>query len=142
MRLGDSYRLRIVSSKPVDLDEAIRDCLNFLDSLSLDSEIENRIKKVRSSLKEPGNPLVVDEIIKRKLGKILERREIQNDDTYYFLYHDKNIEFHDIPIPSGSPNSDARYYVWDNKTGLLLQKILPHSKTSCNSEPPLLHIFS
>jgi hypothetical protein len=72
MRLGDSYRLRIVSSKPVDLDKAIRDCLNFLDSLSLDSEIEIRIKKVRSSLKEPGNPLVVDERIKRNKQVLLE----------------------------------------------------------------------
>ena len=64
--------MRIVSSKPVDLDEAIGDCLNFLVSLSLDSEIENRIKKVRSSLKEPGNPLVVDEIIKRNKQVLLE----------------------------------------------------------------------
>lgn len=72
-----------------------------------------------------------DYLIEQKMGK-LERRIMELDDTYYFLYFDRNIQFHDTPIPSGSPNSDARYYVWDDKTGLLLQAIPPYSKTSCN----------
>ena len=73
-----------------------------------------------------------DYLIEQKMEKTLERRLMKLDGNYYFLYHDKNIEFHDTPIPSGSPGSDARYYVWDNKTGLLLQTVPPYSKTSCN----------
>lgn len=65
VRLGDSYRMRIVISKSVDLDEAIRDCLNFLDSLSLDSEIEERIEKARTWVGDLADPLAADDIQKR-----------------------------------------------------------------------------
>jgi len=74
---------------------------------------------------------IYDYLIEQKIGDF-ETRIWELDDTYYFLYFDRNIQFHDTPIPSGSPKSDARYYVWDDKTGLLLQAIPPYSKTSCN----------
>jgi len=76
--------------------------------------------------------LITDRLIKQEMENFLERRTLPVDGITHFLYLDRNIEFHDTPIPSGSPKSDARYYVWDNKTGLLLQKIPPYSKTSCN----------
>jgi hypothetical protein len=76
--------------------------------------------------------LIIDHLIRQEMENFLERRKLLVDGITHFLYFDKNIRFHDPPIPSGSPNSDARYYIWDNNTGLLLQKIPPYSTTSCN----------
>lgn len=76
-------------------------------------------------------PSTVEELLIRKeVGKRLERVEITLNHTGYLIYHDKNIEFHRPPL-KGSGGSHAKYYVWDEEKGLALQRI-QHLHTSCN----------
>jgi hypothetical protein len=74
----------------------------------------------------------LDLATRKEVERLLKRRKIKIDGTDYVIYHDKNVKIHDPPISSGSPNSDAKYYVWDDKSGLLFQFIPKKSKTSCN----------
>ena len=70
-----------------------------------------------------------DCVVTRLTGKYLERREIRRDGVV--VYHSGDIEFHDPP-KEGSEGSAAKYYVWDDRTGILLQRIPPNSCTSHN----------
>lgn len=76
-------------------------------------------------------PTDVDSSIRRRLEGRLDRITIIPDGIPYFLYHDRNIEILNPPR-KGSEGSAAKYYIWDNETGLLLQYIPTNSSTSCN----------
>lgn len=71
-----------------------------------------------------------DCVVRRSTGKYLERAEISSDDIV--LFHSRDIEFRSPPKRSESPKSAAEYYIWDDKTGILLQRIPPYSYTSFN----------
>jgi hypothetical protein len=74
----------------------------------------------------------LDLATRKRIEKNLERKQIKIDGNTYVIYHDKNMKIQDPPKSSGSPNSDAKYFVFDDETGLLVQFIPQNSKTSCN----------
>jgi len=67
--------------------------------------------------------------VSRLTKKHMERASI---DKNVVVYHNGLLKFHNPPIASGSPGSDARYHIWDEDTGLLLQYLPKDSHTSCN----------
>lgn len=65
------------------------------------------------------------ETIEKKLCKFI----INQDGVSLPVYYNRKIKIFDPPL-EGSPGSDAKYYIWDDETGLLLQFIPPNSRTS------------
>jgi hypothetical protein len=90
-------------------------------------ELLNRLNTVMLAI-SPGE--CYDSLIKKTAEKSLKRLVLIHDGIDYPLYYNKAIKFHDPPI-SGSPGSAARYYVWDESSGLALQ-IIRDGVTSCN----------
>ena len=76
--------------------------------------------------------LSLDSSVRETIEKRLKRRLVAIDGANYVVYYSKGMTFRDPPTSSGSPNSSAIYFIFDDKTGLLLQLIPPNSKTSCN----------
>lgn len=72
----------------------------------------------------------VDCLVAKQVGKHFEMVEMPRDDVV--LFHDKSIKIHSPPIPSGSDKSSAEYFVWDEDTGILFQRIPANKYTSCN----------
>lgn len=74
MKLGKAYRLRAISQNTNDISDLIDDCLNFLRSLSLSQETEEKLAGAERKLREIKN--------------------INSSDTQYKL--EKEILFQDI----------------------------------------------
>ena len=74
MKLGETYKLRAISQNTNDIGGLIEDCLNFLRSLTLGQEIEEKLAEAE--------------------GKLREIENMNNSDTQYKL--EKAVLFHDI----------------------------------------------
>ena len=55
MKLGDSYRLRIISQNTPNISDLIDDCLDFLRTLRLDRQTEQRLGRAERKLKDIEN---------------------------------------------------------------------------------------
>jgi hypothetical protein len=50
MKLGNEYRLRIVSTNQSDIDKVVAECLRFLHSAPLTLEVSKRVKQAEKNL--------------------------------------------------------------------------------------------
>ena len=64
MKLGDSYRLRIISQNTPNISDLIDDCLDFLRTLRLDRQTEQRLAGAERKLNEIENMGNIDMIYK------------------------------------------------------------------------------
>jgi hypothetical protein len=83
----------------------------------------------------------VDSLIRKTAEKHLKRVVISPDKITFSLYHNGSTEILDPPM-LGSPGSDAKYYIWNEENGLLLQFIPKYSKTSCHYHEITSEFFS
>ena len=79
MKLGDSYRLRIISQNTPNISDLIDDCLDFLRTLRLDRQTEQRLAEAERKLNEIKNAEDIDmmdkcrkQILFRHIFEILE----------------------------------------------------------------------
>ena len=70
MKLGNEYRLRIISTNQSDVDKVVAECLSFLNSVPLDPDVSKRLKEAEKKLdmiEQSADPTQIYKLIKNLL---------------------------------------------------------------------------